>query len=122
MSGAAALRRSGSNSLSALLRAEDADLEHADGRAPQLPRRRARVADVHGRLVHDVVRALEARPEVDAAGESGFRPAQRMPEWLEAEPLRVDRHAVEALLEDGERQHGTPDDLVLAVGAPGPRR
>ncbi|XBJ02641.1 hypothetical protein VPH35_021973 [Triticum aestivum] len=101
------------------LRAEDADLEHADGRPPQLPRRRARVADVHGRLVHDVVRALEARPEVDAAGESGFRPAQRMPERLQAEPLRVDRHAVEALLEDGERQHGTPDDLVLAGVRPG---
>ena len=60
--------------------AEDADLEHADGRFPELPRRGAGgVAYVHGGLVHDMVRAFEACPDVDPAGEPA--PAASRPPW-----------------------------------------
>ncbi|KAB8103102.1 hypothetical protein EE612_035329, partial [Oryza sativa] len=100
--------------------AEDADLEHADGRLPELPRRGAGVANVHGGLVHDVVGALQARPDVHAAREPELPPRLPLdgaadPELLEVEPPRLDeRPVVQPLLEQRERQRGAAEEVVLA--------
>ncbi|RCV14735.1 hypothetical protein SETIT_3G002300v2 [Setaria italica] len=93
-------------------RAQDAQLQDADGPLPELLRRRLQVAGVVRRLVQHVVRRLQAQPQVDLARELTLlvvrvarRRLVRRQRPRQGEPLGVHRLG-QVVAVDVRRRHG----------------